>query len=67
MKELKLCPCCGGKAKRKSAHYNTLGAYGDITTDKQWFNVCCTVCKLSQPMKFYFTREEADEAWNNRV
>lgn len=65
--ELKPCPCCGGKAKRFSASYNTLGAYGGESTENRWYNVRCTVCKLSQPLRYYFTREESDEAWNKRV
>lgn len=64
---LKSCPCCGGKARLKSAKFNTLGAYGTKDTEKQWYGVYCTSCKLSQPQRYYFTKEESEEAWNKRV
>lgn len=61
------CPCCGGRAVRKSAKYNTLGAYGTAETDKKWYGVYCKSCRLSQPARYYFTREDSDNAWNRRV
>lgn len=64
---LKNCPCCDGKARLKSAKFNILGAYGTKETDKQWYSIYCTSCKLSQPKRYYFTKEEAEEAWNKRV
>ncbi len=62
---LRPCPFCGGKPKRKSAKYHTLGIYGGI--EKQWYNVCCSNCGISQPFRKYFSREDADEAWNRRT
>lgn len=65
--DLKPCPFCEGKAKRKSARYNLRGAYGTKETEKHWYGVYCTKCKISQPIRVYETREASDEAWNNRV
>lgn len=67
MTELKPCPCCGGKAKRKYGKYNLLGAYGTPKEVRQWFAVHCSVCGLSQPKRKYDTRELATEAWNRRI
>lgn len=64
---LKTCPCCGGKARTKSAKYNTLGSYGNTSTQKQWFGVYCTICRLGQPSRFYFSKQDAINAWNERT
>jgi hypothetical protein len=66
MNKLKNCPCCGGKAKIKSAKYNTLGAYGSKETEKQWWGIYCTECGLTQPSRKYHSKEESITAWNNR-
>ena len=66
MVKLKPCPFCNGKPKRKQAKYNTLGTYGDNTTEKHWYGVYCTNCRVGQPVRFYFSREESDNAWNER-
>lgn len=65
--ELKPCPFCGEKARIKSAKYNTLGIYGDSTTQKQWWAIECHECKISQPIRYYFSKSEAAEAWNRRA
>ena len=67
MAELKPCPFCGGKAKRKYGQYNLLGAYGTPDEDRQWFAVYYYECGVSQPKREYDTRELADEAWNRRA
>lgn len=64
--ELKKCPFCGGRAKRKSAKYNIHGTYGSIEDNRQWYGVYCTQCRVGQPMRVYMTREESDTAWNTR-
>ena len=64
--KLKNCPCCGSKARRKTAKYNTLGAYGTKDTEKQWYGIYCPECGISQPARKYFSKEESDNAWNNR-
>ena len=67
MAELKPCPFCGGKAKRKFGKYNLLGAYGTQNEDRQWFGVSCSKCGVEQPKRKYDTRESATEAWNRRA
>jgi Lar family restriction alleviation protein len=67
MAELKPCPFCGGKARRKYGNYNLLGAYGTRAEDRQWHGVYCFNCGVSQPKKKYSTKEEAIEAWNRRA
>lgn len=61
------CPCCGGKAKVKSAKYNLLGAYGNEDTERKWWAVYCTNCKLSQPSRTYDTKDKAVNIWNHRI
>ena len=64
--ELKPCPFCGGKPRRKQDSYNLLGAYGTPETERKWFSVYCTSCKTEQPKRLYGTRKESDEMWNRR-
>lgn len=61
------CPCCGGKAKIKSAKYNLLGAYGNIDTERKWWAVYCSECNLSQPIRIYDSKDKAINNWNNRI
>ena len=67
MDKLKPCPFCGGRARKKGAKYNTLGAYGGEETEKRWFGVYCTKCRVGQPARVYETAEEATEQWNRRA
>lgn len=67
MTELKPCPFCCGKAKRKWGRYNLLGAYGTAETYREWFAVFCESCKVGQPSRHYTSRQEAIEAWNRRT
>ena len=65
--ELKPCPFCGGKARRKHDTYNLLGAYGNKDTKREWHAIWCPSCKMSQPKRTYASREQSEEAWNRRV
>lgn len=67
MDNLKNCPFCGEKAIVKGAKYNTLGMYGNSETEKHWYAVYCPKCKISQPKKTYFSKDDAVKAWNKRA
>lgn len=73
---LKPCPFCGGQAKRQGHQYQgKLLGCTEITPlhvyphyeQLHWYIVKCSKCGVSQPRKKYTTREESDEAWNNRA
>ena len=66
MAELKPCPFCGGKAKRITRRFNTLGAYGNKETERTWFAIVCSVCRTGQPYRHYFAKASAETAWNRR-
>ena len=62
MKELKLCPFCGGKAESysdKAYHIEN----GKQTGNEMWFAVCseCSAVCCGR------SKEEAIKAWNRRV
>lgn len=58
MAELKKCPFCGGGAKADW--------YIDDGNETHWFIYCCDCsCELSFNAKI--SKEQAIEAWNNRV
>lgn len=68
--ELKACPFCKGKPRRKSAAYS--GAFLGVDANPMyeplhWYTVKCTACGVEQPQRTYHTREESDNAWNNRA
>lgn len=72
---LKPCPFCAAEAKRQGHQYQgkllnveKIG-YRTIPRYEQlhWYIVKCSECGVSQPRKKYTTREESDEAWNNRA
>lgn len=67
MDNLKNCPFCGEKVIVKGAKYNTLGMYGNSETEKHWYAVYCPKCKISQPKKTYFSKDDAVKAWNKRA
>lgn len=58
MAELKKCPFCGGEAE--------VDWYTDNGNETHWFVYCCDCsCELSFGAKI--SKEQAIEAWNNRV
>jgi Lar family restriction alleviation protein len=67
MSELKTCPFCGGKPKRITRKFNTLGAYGDKDTERTWFAIACSDCRTGQPYRHYFAKASAETAWNSRA
>lgn len=60
MDELKLCPCCGGKAK--VLHYETYTI--DFASMYKHYAICLK-CKANTDLKASI--EDAIEAWNRRV
>lgn len=63
--DVKNCPCCGGRAKIRKGTYTTT-EFG-VTVKKQWFGSYCTICRLSQPSRQYFSKQDACNKWNSRV
>lgn len=71
-KNLKPCPFCKGKPRRKGHVYsgkflgmsprNNLPMYEEL----HWYIVECTKCGIAQPKRKYNSREESDTAWNTR-
>lgn len=47
--------------------YNTLGVYSTEETEKKWYGVYCKDCRLGQPIRYYFTRDDSDRAWNRGI
>ncbi len=58
MAELRLCPCCGGKARAKTF------VSGRLKKKKFFYNEC-SVCGVRTGL--YAAKHEADEAWNRRA
>lgn len=63
--ELKPCPFCGGKARHKTAKYQTY-SYG-VWTVKEWHAIYCPPCHVGQKNRNYETFQECIEAWNRRA
>lgn len=68
MTELKTCPFCGGKAELKQdMRYPRSGKYAGMSV-KAYEVICpnsdCIIYNADN--KYFFTREEAAEAWNRR-
>ena len=59
MKELKLCPFCGGEAYTYTCHNHQVGKV---------YLVHCKKCRINYPCdKVCKTEAEAIEAWNRRA
>ena len=72
LKPLKPCPFCKGTAKRKGRTYS--GKFLGMDQNNQpiyeqlkWYAVKCAACGIEQPKRTYHTRQESDDAWNNRA
>ncbi|MDQ0202507.1 Lar family restriction alleviation protein [Pectinatus haikarae] len=61
MEKLKLCPFCGGKAK-KCRHRRS------FSNDKEfYYNIECTNLKCGIIMPTYLNVHDAIKAWNRRI
>ena len=74
---LKPCPFCKGKAVRQCHDYTgrLLGMEPNPSMPLQpkpiweklrWHIVKCADCGVAQPKRKYNSRQESDDAWNNR-
>lgn len=60
--ELLPCPFCSSKARHKKSRYFD----SSIQRSVDWHAIYCPTCKVSQPIRTYYSWRESVDNWNRR-